>query len=239
MNDRDWVGEVANYLQQTFQRLCETPGTFRAAGDVRLNPPLTLEEAKFFLLGLESELFRIDEQGYVQSEFLARPERNFRQALSQLFAFSPPPRIVRESVCQLATVSALVLQRGWLPSQIKIEPDEAASYGVDLIIESGAGKILICVEIKRSLHELQKFTSDFRQCCKRGEHAKADCAFQQNHGMFEFCSRSQPTYLWAVAPGCDVCFKLSYANEAIELEELDALPPRSHIEFGLSQAPLA
>lgn len=239
VNDLDWVGEAANYLQQNLQQLSETSGGFQPANELRLNPPLALEEAKYFLLGLESGLFGIDEQGYVQSELLPHPEKNFRQALSQLFALSPPPRIVRESVCQLATASALVLQRGWLPSQIKVEPDEATSYGVDVIIESAAGEILICVEIKRSLHELQKFTSDFRQCCKRGEHAKADCAFQQNHGMFEFCVRSQPTYLWAVAPGCDICFKLSYANEVIELEELNALPPRSHIEFDSSQAPLA
>ena len=238
MNDRDWIDELSNYLQQNFLRLCEVLGQPRSINELRINPPLAIVEAKYFLLGLESGLFRLDEKECVQSELLPRPSSgNFKQELCQIFVLSPPPpRIVRENICQLATASSLVFQRGWLPSQIKIGTDDSASYGVDMIVESAAGETLICVEIKRSVHELQKFTSDFRQCCKRGEHAKADCAFQQNHGLFEFCGRHEPTYLWIVAPGHDVCLKLSYAGGMIEIEELDTLPPRSHIEFGLSQS---
>ena len=229
MNDRDWIGELSNYLQRIFFQLGEALGQPRSISELRLNPPLAIEEAKYFLLGLESGLFRLEEEGYVQSELLPH---NFKQGPGQIFALRPPPpRIVREGIFQLATASTLVLQRGWLPGQIKVGADDAASYGVDMVVKSAAGEILACVEIKRSLPELQKFTSDFRQCCKRGEHAKAECAFQQNHGMYEFCVRSQPTYLWVVAPGDDVCFKLSYAGTIIEIEELDTLPSRSHIEF--------
>lgn len=228
MNDRDWVGELSNFLQ-SFRRLCEP----HSASELRVNPPLATEEAKYVLLGLESGLFRVDEEGSVQSDVLPPPSGlSFKRNLGQVFSVSPPPpRLIRESVCQLATVSSLVLQRGWLPNQVRMGTDDAASYGVDITIES-AGGILACVEIKRSVHELQKFVSDFRQCCRRGEHAKADCAFQQNHGFFEFCARYQPAYLWVVAPDGDVCFKLNSTNAVIEIEELNTLPRRSHIEFG-------
>ena len=144
-------------------------------------------------------------------------------------------RLVRESICQLATVSELVLHRGWPAGQVRMGTDNAAPYGIDVIVDSIAGETLLGVEIKRSVHELEKFTSDFRQCCKRREHAKADCAFQQNHGIFEFCARYHPTYLWVVAPGGDVCFKLNHANGVIEPEKLETLPRRSHIEFRWSQ----
>jgi hypothetical protein len=237
VNDRDWVGVVSNYLQQRFLRVCEALGQAPLIHALRINPPLAVEEAKYFLYGLEEELFRVDEKGCIQSELLPHPSRgSLKQDLGQIFAISPPPaRLVRESICQLATVSDLVLQRGWPPSQVRMGTDDVASHGVDMIVDSVAGEILLGVEIKRSAHELEKFASDFRQCCKRGEHLKADCAFQQNHGMFEFCDRYHPTYLWVVAPGGDVCFKLSYVNGMIESEKLETLPRRSHIEFRWSQ----
>ncbi len=184
---------------------------------------------------MDNGLFRFDENARVQSESLPYPSKdNLRTELCQIFALDPPPRIVRESICKLATASALVLERGWLPGQIKIEAGDVAAYGVDMIVESVAGEALVYIEVKRSVHEVEKFTSDFRQCCKRGAHAKADCAFQQNHDMYELCVRFEPTYLWIVAPGDDVCFKLSYANRIVEIEELETLPRRSHVEFGLS-----
>lgn len=238
MNNRDWVAVVSNYLQQRFLRVCETVGQVPVISQLRVIPPLAIEEAKYFLFGLEEELFRVDEKGYIQSELLPHPGRgDFKQELGQIFAISPPSvRLIRDSICQIATVSDLVLQRGWPPGQIRMGTDEIASHGIDVIVESADGKILAGVEIKRSEHELQKFATDFRQCCRRGKHAKADCAFQQNHGIFEFCAAHKPIYLWIVAPGGNVCFKLSYVNQTIEAEELETLPRRSHIEFGLSQA---
>jgi len=237
VKERDWVGELSNYLQHIFLRFCELAGQPRLIGGLRINPPLAIEEAKYFLLGLERGLFCPYEEGHVQSELLSHlGTEDFKQVVCQIFAHTPPPpRIVRESVCQLATASTLVLERGWLPNQIKMATGDAASYGVDMIVESGAGEILVSVEIKRSEHELQKFTNDFRECCKRGEHPKSDCAFQQNHGIYEYCVRYQPPYLWAVAPGHDVCFKLCYLDRMIDLEEMQMLPARSHIEFASSQ----
>jgi hypothetical protein len=237
VNDRDWIRDLSNYLRQSFVRLCEVLGQPRSISELRSNPPLAIEEAKSFLLGLESGVFHFDENARVQSESLPYPSKdNPGVELCQIFALNPPPpRIVRESICQLATASSLVLERGWMPGQVKMGTVDPLEYGVDMIVESAAGELLVGVEVKRSVHELQKFTNDFRQCCKRGAHAKAECAFQQNHQMHEYCVRYKPTFLWIVAPGSDVCFKLSYADRHIELEELETLPRRSHIEFGLSQ----
>jgi hypothetical protein len=233
VSSRDWVEELSNYLQESFSHLCELTGQLHSISALRINPPLAIEEAKSFLLGMEGDLFRLDEEGNAQSKVLSPSQA--RLSLQVFSLRPPPPHLVRERICQLATFSSLILQRGWLPGQIKMCPDDAASYGVDMIIESVSGKLLVASEIKRSVHEMRKFAGDFRQCCKRGEHAKAECAFQQNHGMFEFCRRYQPGYLWIVAPDADVCFKLGYANSVIEDSELHTLPPRSHIEFGLEQ----
>jgi hypothetical protein len=218
VNDRNWAGELSNYLQQSYLRLPQG----RSTSELRINPPLATEEAKYFLLGLENELFDTAEQE--SSSASDRPEL-------KIFSQSSPAHLVRENICQFATFSLLILQRGWLPHQIEMG-EHLEQYGIDMTVKSAAGQIYFAVEVKRSAHELQKFASDFQQCCRRRTHAKADCAFQQNHGVYEFCERYQPKFLWAVAPDDDLCFKLDYGSGTIALEQLNALPRRSHIEFG-------
>jgi hypothetical protein len=155
--------------------------------------------------------------------------------MCQLFSHNPPPpHIFREAVCQLSTAASLILKRGWLKSHVQLEPEckdeRDLSYGMDIVVKSPIGQILACVEIKRSVAELQKLITDLRACCKRGAHAKDDCGFPQNHPKYEFCAFYKPTYFWAVAPEAEVCFRIKYDDGSIELEQLISLPPRSMIE---------
>ncbi|MEY2488397.1 MAG: hypothetical protein QOC70_339, partial [Verrucomicrobiota bacterium] len=203
---------------------------------LRINPNLGMEESKYFLLGMEGGLFLPDEFGYVQSELLPPPSKgNARQKMCQIFWYDPPPpRLFRECVCQLSTASSLIMQRGWLTSHILMEPDckddRDMSYGIDILVKSPTGKILVAVEVKRSAAELQKLITDLKACCKRGAHAKDDCGFPQNHPKYDFCAFYKPMYFWAVAPEADVCFKMKYDDGSIELEQLISLPPRSMLE---------
>jgi hypothetical protein len=84
--------------------------------------------------------------------------------------------------------------------------------------------------VKRSLAELEKLITDLQACCHRNAHAKEDCGFPQNHPNYEFCALHKPPYLWGVAPDADVCFRMKYDNDSIELQQLQSLPPRSMIE---------
>jgi hypothetical protein len=235
VNDRDWLGEALDYLRKKFALFCEKSGQSALTNQLRVNPPFALGEAKHFLIGLENDLFDIDPNGRAQSALLqhSREESSLSHFFPIFVAAPSPPHLIRENLSRLAVASMIVFGRGWLPSQVRIQTDDAVSSGVDAIIESFGGGIVAAIEIKRSAFELQKFAGDFRQCCRRGAHPRGDCAFQQNHGVFEFCARSRPRYLWIVAPTADVCFKLSYTNTTVEVEELLSLPPRSHIEFGL------
>jgi hypothetical protein len=126
------------------------------------------------------------------------------------------------------------MKRGWLKSHILMEPDckddRDMSYGIDILVKSPTGQIFACVEVKRSVAELQKLITDLRACCTRGVHAKDDCGFPQNHPKYEFCAFYKPTYFWAVAPDADVCFRMKYDDGSIEPEQLISLPPRSMIE---------
>ena len=234
--ERDWVGELEQWLQDRFAELCETIGQPVPFSGLRISPALGLEESKYFLLGLEAGLFQPDELGYVQSELLPPPSKgNTRQKVCQIFWYDPlPPRLFRECVCQLSTASSLIMKRGWLTSHILMEPDfkddRDMSYGIDILVKSPTGQILACVEVKRSVAELQKLITDLRACCKRGAHAKDDCGFPQNHPKYEFCAFYKPMYFWAVAPDADVCFRMKYDDGSIELEQLISLPPRSMIE---------
>jgi hypothetical protein len=235
--ERDWAGELEKYLRDRFAELCATIGQPAPFSGLRVNPALGLEESKYFLLGLEAGLFQPDEEGYVQSELLPPPSTgSTKQKMCQLFWHDPPPpRLFREGICQLSRASSLIAERGWLKSQILMEPSikehRSLAYGVDILVKSTTGEILVCVEVKRSAAELQKLITDLRTCGKRGAHAQDDCGFPQNHPKYEFCAFYKPTYFWAVAPDADVCLRMEYDDGSIELEQLPSLPPRSMIEF--------
>jgi len=237
VSERDWTGELDRYLRDRFAELGGASGQSVSLSGLRINPALGLEESKYFLMGLEAGLFQLDEENYVQSELLPPPsEGDARQRACLLFWHDPlPPRFFREGVCQLSTASLLILKRGWLKSHILMESNIAeyrsAADGADILVKSPTGELLICVEVKRSVVELQKLVTDLRACSKRGAHAQGDCGFPQNHPKFEFCALHKPTYFWGVAPDADVCLRMAYDGGSIEMEQLPSLPPRSMIEL--------
>lgn len=238
VNERDWAAELEDYLQARYTDLCAVMEQPAPGFGIRIKPPLGREESKQFLLGLEAGLFRLDENGCAESELLPySSHEGDSQKSYQIFWSDPAPiRLCREGVCQLATAAALILKRGWLRNQIEMQPglseqEGMAGCGVDILVKSLAGRILVCVVVKRTAEELQKLSVDFRQCCRRGSHAKSQCAFEQNHAKYEFCIMHQPAYFWAVAPDLEICFRIAYATGALDLEELSSLPARSMIEL--------
>jgi len=232
VTERDWAGELEQWLQGRFARLCEASGQRTPLTGLRISPPLGDEEAKYFLLGLEEGLFDLNEESWVGSELLpgSAAPGGYR-----IFSHEPPPpRLLRENICQLATASQLILKRGWLKRHVALEPSRpehrSAAPGFELLVKSAEGNLFIWAEVKRSAVELQKLIADLRACSRRGPHPLADCGFPQNHPRYEFCISSQPIYLWAVAPDAEFCFEVSCGQGTIELEELPSLPPRSLIE---------
>lgn len=230
----DWPGKLEQWLQERFGELGQTTGLVLPPTALRIHPPLAAEEAKYFLLGLEEGLFRLDEKAAVESGLLHTSAEDTTQTAYRIFAQASPPRLLREAICQLATAALLILERGWLKSHVALEPGSemyrAAGPGFDLVVRSPAGKILVWVEVKRSVVELDKLIVDLRACSKRGPHRREDCGFPQNHPRYEFGLFYTPDYLWAVAPEGNRCFKMTSENGSIELEELPSLPPRSLIE---------
>jgi hypothetical protein len=236
VNDRDWQREVEQLLEDRLVSVCEVLDQPFPRSGLRVVPPLAPTEAKSFLVGIEAGLFELDREGYVLSPLLAVPSEDKTESCQIFWRDPPPPRLFRERICQLATAAALVLERGWQTSQIELEPatieEDAQRNDVDIVVKSTSGELFAAVEIKRSAPELNKLQRDFYQCCKRGKHPEAECGFPQNHAKYEFCAAHRPSYLWAVAPGEDICFKLTYSdNGTIELEELPTFPARSVIEL--------
>jgi len=237
VSERDWAGELELYLRTRFVEACGTIGQSVPFSALRINPPLGIEESEYFLLGLEAGLFQLDEGSYVQSELLSPlSEGNTRQRVCQLFGLdSQPPRLFRQGVCQLSTASLLILERGWLKSHVfmesSIEEHRFRAGRADILVKSATGELLICVEVKRSVAELQKLITDLRACCNRGAHAQGDCGFPQNHPTYEFCALHRPIYFWGVAPDADICLGMTYEADSIEMEQLPSLPPRSLIEL--------
>ena len=223
-------------LQQEFLRICEAAGQRAPLSGLKISPPLAAWEAQYFLLGLEDQLFTLDEAGDIQSDLIARSgNADHRQTGYPIFSVEPPPRLLRENICQLATASFLVLERGWLRRHVVLQPSRkehrSTPHGIDLLVKSTDDQIDIWVEMKRSAVELEKLIADLRACSRRGPHAHGDCGFPQNHPRYEFCLFSKPAYLWAVAPDANLCFEVKCGQGAIQLDPLPSLPPRSLIEL--------
>lgn len=228
------LSHTESLLQQEFARICVAAGQRAPVSGLKINPSLATWEAQYFLLGLEENIFSFDGEGQVQSELTAGLGLGAGLGVP-IFSPEPPPRLLRENICQLAAASFLVLERGWLRGQVILErsrPEHRSTpHALDLLVRSTGDRTDIWVEVKRSAVELQKLIADLRACSRRGPHAQSDCGFPQNHPRYEFCISCRPVYLWALAPDAEVCFEVSYGEGSIELEELPSLPPRSLIEL--------
>jgi hypothetical protein len=206
----------------------------RLNSGLRIAPALAAWEDTFLCRGISEDLFDIDGQGQVASGLLPAAASDERSAYR---IYSPQPgRILRENVCQLATVARLVFERGWPPSHVSLEPGQSehrvTADQFDLLVKSPAGEILIWAEARRTAVELHKLVADLRACSRRGPHAHAECGFPQNHPRHQFCVATRPAFLWAVAPDGELCFEVRCAEHAVQLEPLPSLPSRSFLEFG-------
>lgn len=234
---RDWIFELEKYLEERYAILPANSSIDNTKPNLRINPTLERDEAKCFILGLEAKLFSIDDEGYAQSPLLPKSSSSESQQKGfQLFwHHSNGTRFLfREGISQLAAASLLILRYGWEISQVQIEARRedfgALARGVDLVVKSSTGKVVICGEVKKDDQEFEKLIEGFHYCCQQGQHDKNDCKFKPNHPKYELCAFVKPLYFWAVAPGKEICYKLSYRDEQILPEEVISLPHRSEIE---------
>jgi len=232
--DTNLKAELETWLQDRFAATCQAMGQRFPISGLRISPPPAEWEAQYFLLGLEENLFAVDEQGEVTSELLPPADETHPRQSYWLFSHEPP-RLLRENLCQLATAARLILERGWLRRHVSLQPSHpehrATADGFDLLVRSLAGEILISVEVKRSRLELEKLIADLRACSRRGPHAHKDCGFPQNHPRHEFYTSRRPAYLWAVAPDGELCLAVKCEGGSLDLEPLSSLPPRSLLEL--------
>ncbi|HEY2140297.1 MAG TPA: hypothetical protein VGH00_09475 [Chthoniobacterales bacterium] len=227
--------ELETWLQETFASLCQANGQPIPFSRLRISPPLAEWEERYFLLGLEENVFAVNEHGAITSPLLEADEAVAPAGVYPLFS-REPPRLLRENVCQLATAARLIVERGWLKKHVILQRRPTGSGpsndGCDLLVRSRAAEILISVEVKRSRLELEKLIADLRACSRRGPHAHEDCGFPQNHSRQEFYRSLRPAYLWAVAPDGEFCLAVTFKEDSLALEPLGSLPPRSLLELG-------
>jgi len=227
--------DLDTWLQDKFAEMGDALGRLAPLSGLRIAPPLAEWEANYFLKGLDENLFRINARGEVESILVRGDEAGGESRAYRIFS-ADPPRLLRENVCQLATAARLIVERGWLPRHVFVEPGTPQHHSnadsFDLLVRSPGGKILIWIEIRRTAVELEKLIADLRACSRRGPHAHQDCGFPQNHPRHEFCMANQPSYLWAVAPDGEMVLAVNCDGAVLELEPLSSLPPRSLFELG-------
>jgi hypothetical protein len=234
MAEVPWQQNADQILQDAFQRFCAAVQQPVPPGGLRISPPLSEHDRRNFVGGLHAGLFEIDESGNVHGLLLSSGEES--QVELPLFAYQPPPpRLRREAVSLLSVAAGLILECGWLASQIEIKPlplNADLTNDINILIKSIERQLLAAVVIKRRPHELEKLARDLRQCGNRGTHAFDNCGFPQNHSTYEFCATRRPPYVWAVAPDSEICLRMEYGdNGSFDFQEFSSLPPRSLLEL--------
>ncbi len=235
MSIRNYKIEAENYLSDKFAKLKSK--TKSGESTCFFVPKLGAQESKYFILGLEHNFYSIDEEGYVKSSILPPPTKpGDKQRMITLYWHRQGKRyLYREGVCQLSTVTYLILNRGWNKDSIFLEPDISnygdLAYAVDIIIKASQGKILVCCEVKKSKSELDKLIKHFKYCSNIGPHERKSCKYRQNHPKYEMCAKYEPMYFYVTAPDNEICYKLSYNNGRIFSEELWDLPHKNQISF--------
>lgn len=224
VNNSDWKLEANEFLHNKYSGLQEKLNPVLPS----FLPELNDWESRYFMLGLEQGLFTIDCEGYVQSCFLPSPVKG-KQKITQLFwtkdRKTSERRLFREGICQLATLSYLVIRCKCDKSKIKMEPKYKQLLGaVDIVIESTTGKVLVCCEVKSNGPNHKRLVEDFKYCCRKGRHGKESCPKKENHPKYDFCNKLNPEYFLAVSPEKKQCFKLKYNNDKILLEEVSTIP---------------
>jgi hypothetical protein len=233
VTERSWVEELYQCLEDRLRAFAMNWGQPFPSAGLRIGPPLGFDEAKNFIRGLEAGVLKFDHKGYIQSPLVRAGTA--RQSGFPIFTANPPPlRLCRRLLSVLSTAAALILDRGWLQSQVELaaieDPDKATA--ADILITSLEQRLLAAVVAKRTAYELDKLRRDLQQCCRRGPHSEENCGFPQNHRTFEFLSSNEPPYLWAVAADGEICFQLSYEERGtIDMLEFHSLPPRSLLEL--------
>ncbi|MFC1507838.1 hypothetical protein ACFL5R_01200 [Pseudomonadota bacterium] len=230
MSDKDWIAETHNILKNKYK---ETVGKFDLCDDELPDyyPDIQEWEAKYFILGLEADLFSIDEMGYVQSCMLPQPPKGSdRQKMIQLFwnFKGGKRRLYREGVCQMATASYLCFFYGWDSSAIEMEPDiknyGKLAYATDMLVKGETGNCIICCEVKKDEKEFSKLIDGFSYCCSRGQHNKQQCKYARDHAKYEICNELRPLYFLATSPTKKRSFKLEFCGKNIVLNEVKTLP---------------
>ena len=223
----DAISEVRKALSDWYVALPELSSD---SASPKIKPPLDMEEAEDFLCGLREELFTVDSDGYVQSQFLPpAPAQKSRQEILQLFWHYKGRRILfREGVCQLAAVSSLVARCGLPPASVRLEPNTGdvgdVAFGVDIIVRDPADdSVRICGEVKRNTAELSRLLEELTACLRDGRHSKRDC-IRKNHTKAEALWKLRPECFWAVCPGKRLAFHVQHRGSLITLEEIPGLP---------------
>jgi hypothetical protein len=222
--ERSWIADAEVYLEDLYQRTVEHR-QLQPKPDPLAKEPLTEHEAEYFMRGLEAGLFSVDINSYVQSPLMpAKQKKHPEQRMCQLVWSGSPAHFFRESICQLATTSSLILEHGWPASLIEMEPCKGnykeARNGVDLVAKSVDGSICLAVEAKSHTALLNDLIEGFKYCCALGDHPKNGCRFEGAHSKYRFCRAYRPVFFWAVAPTQDICFRLGYDENEIRLEEV-------------------
>src|SRR3954466_5835183 len=159
--EREWQNELCCFLDEKYREFVAQANSMPATPALRISPPLSVDEAKYFLLGVEAGLFAVGADGQLQSSLIADDP-----AIAELFSASRG--LMRITLCRFSTAAALILQRGWLPQQIQIgaplKEKELMPQQMDITVTASDGSLVAAVDIRRTTPELEKLRRDLQQC---------------------------------------------------------------------------
>src|SRR3954467_15852290 len=110
--EREWQNELCCFLDEKYREFVAQANSMPATPALRIWPPLSVDEAKCFLLGVKAGLFAVGAADGLQSSLIADDP-----TIAELFSASRG--LMRRKSCRFSPAAALIKQKEGLRSLLR------------------------------------------------------------------------------------------------------------------------
>lgn len=168
---------------------------------------LTDEEVSGFLRACKKGICKFDNEGRCLLPSIRRVPVKPTEPRLIGFRGHRPYLAWREYVVQVGFLAELLLDYGYEPSLVALDPER--DWAFDLAVYARSGSMVIAVEVKKSRREIE---------------AEMKAIASRTSNKYRGLIRHRARYFWAVAPGYRRAFRIDSSGGEIVMAEIGDIP---------------
>lgn len=191
------------------------------------------DEAIGFLKAIKSGILVVNDIGGCELPNIHRADRKPTEP-SSIFGKKKENVVFitwREYVTQVGAVATLVTDYGWPVELVALDPRDWTFDVAGLQAASKDSFMVIAGEAKKTKKELLLLLKQMNEASYSKLSVLASKSVTKDgHKKYMGLLQERPLYFWAMAPGINKYFKLSYEKDLVIMNEIETLPNYSTIK---------